>query len=61
MQRVPQAELDKAFLLAVKACSLEGAKLLNKHGSNVNARDERGDTALHYTCAWPDPQYETVK
>jgi len=61
MQRVPQAELDKAFLLAVKACSLEGAKLLNKHGANVNARDERGDTALHYACAWPDPQYEAVK
>ena len=60
-QRVPKDQLDAAFLIAVKARSLEAAMLLQKHSANVNARDERGDTALHYACEWPDPQYKTVK
>lgn len=46
-RRVPKVELDAAFLLAVKARSLEAAMLLHKHGANVNARDEGGK--LHFT------------
>lgn len=60
-QRVPKNELDAAFLLAVKARSLEAAMLLHTHGANVNARDDGGNSALHYACKWPDPQYTTVR
>lgn len=60
-QRVPKNELDAAFLLAVKARSLEAAMLLHKHGANVNARDDAGNSALHCACQWPDPQYKVVK
>lgn len=61
MQRVSKGEVDAAFLLAVKARSLAAAKLLQKNGANVSARDHEGNTALHYACEWPDPQYEVVK
>ena len=60
MHRVSKDELDAAFLLAVKARSLEAAKLLHKSGANINARDHEGNTALRYACEWPEPQYETV-
>lgn len=41
--------------------SLDIARILFEHGANINARDANGNSALHYACAWPTPQYSAVQ
>jgi len=56
-----QETKDKAFLASVKGRSVDIARILVEHGANINARDANGDSALHYACEWPTPQYSAVK
>lgn len=56
-----QESKNNAFLASVKGRSLEIARILFEHGANINVRDGNGDSALHYACAWPNPQYSAVE
>lgn len=44
---VERKKLNKAFLMAVETGDLNGMKRLHREGSDINTKDEFGDSALH--------------